>query len=73
MNREWDPILPVCDGNAPHSLMGLYPPKTALGSSNQSAMSHRDWGFLTVRGGVDPRNLGFLSRLVEVLEIWNDL
>ena len=28
---------------------------------------------LTVRGGVDPRKLGFLPRLVEILEIWDDL
>ena len=48
-------------------LMGLYPPRTALWSSNQSAISLRDWGFLTVQGGVDPRKLGLLPRL------WNDL
>ena len=29
-------------------LMGLYPPRTALWSSNQSALNQRDWGFLTV-------------------------
>ena len=49
-------------------LMGLCPPRTALWSSNQSATSQRDQGFLTVRGGVDPRKLDFLPRL-EVLEI----
>ena len=53
-------------------LMGLYPPRTALWSSNQLAISHWDWGFLTVQGGVDPRKLGLLLRLVEVLEMWND-
>ena len=64
MNRGWDPIFPVCDGNAPHWWAS---------SSNQSAISQRDWGFLTVQGGVDPRNLGLLPRLMEVLEMWNDL
>ena len=50
-------------------LMGLYPPWTALRSSNQSAISQRDWGFLTVQGGVDPRKLALLPRLMEVLEV----
>ena len=47
-------------------LMGLYPPRTALWSSNQLAISQRDWGFLTVQGSVDPRKLGLLPRLTEV-------
>ena len=51
----------------------LYPPRTALWSSNRSAISQWDWGFLTVQGGVDPRKLGLLPRLMEVLEVWNDL
>ena len=67
MNRGWDPIFPVCDENSPHSLMGLYPRRTELWSSNQSEISQRDWGFLTVQGGVDPRKLGLVSRLMEVL------
>ena len=54
-------------------LMGLYPPRTALWSSNQSAISQGDWGFLAVQGGVDPRKLRLLPRLMEVLEMWNDL
>ena len=54
-------------------LMGLYPPRTALWSSNQSAISQRDWDFLAVQGGVDPRKLRLLPRLMEVLEMWNDL
>ena len=54
-------------------MMGLYPPRTALWSSHQSAISQRDWGFLTVQGGVDPRKLGFLPRVMKVLEMWNDL
>ena len=54
-------------------LMGFYPPRTALWSSNQPAISQRDWGFLTVQVGVDPRKLGLLPRLMETLEMWNDL
>ena len=46
-------------------LMGLHPLRTALWSSNQSAISQRDWGFLTVQGGVDPRKLGLLPGLME--------
>ena len=53
--------------------MGLYPPRTALRSSNQSAISQRDWVFLTVRGGVDPKKLGLLPRWIDFLETWNDL
>ena len=47
------PYLPPVRRKCP-PLMGLYPIRTALWSSNQSAMSQRDWGFLTVQGGVDP-------------------
>ena len=54
-------------------LMSLYSPRTALWSSNQSAISQRDCGFLTVQGGVDPRKLALLPRLMEVLGMWNDL
>ena len=44
-----------------------------LWSSNQSAISQRDCGFLTVQGGVDPRKLVLLLPLMEVSEMWNDL
>ena len=52
--------------------MGLYPRRTALWSSNQSAISPRDWGFHAVQGGVDPTKLRLLPRLMEVLQMWND-
>ena len=54
-------------------LVGLNPSRATLWSSNQSAISQRDWVFHTVRAGVDPIELGFLPRFVEVLEMWNDL
>ena len=66
------PYLPRVRRKCP-PLMGLYPPRTLLWSSNQSAISQRDWGFLIVQGGVDPRKLRLLPRLMEVLEMWNDL
>ena len=66
------PYLPRVRWKCP-PLMGLYPPRTALWSSNQSAISQRGWGFLTIQGGVDPRKLGLLPRLMEVLQMWNDL
>ena len=66
------PYLPRVRQKCP-PLMGLCPSRTALWSSNRSAISQRDWGFLTVQGGVDPRKLGFLPQLMEVLEMWNDL
>ena len=52
---------------------GLLLPRTALWSSKQSAIDQRDWGFFTVQGGVDQRKLGLLPRLIEVLDMWNDL
>ena len=66
------PYLPRVRRKCP-PLMGHYPPRTELWSSNQSAISQRDWDFLTVQGGVGPRKLGLLPRLMEVSEMWNDL
>ena len=54
-------------------LMGLHLPRTALWSSNQSETRQRDWSFLTVQDGVDPKKIRLLPRLMEVLEMWNDL
>ena len=65
MNRGWDLYLPCVRRKFP-ALMGLYPPRTVRWSSNQSAINQRDWGFLTVQGGVDPRKLGLLPRLMGV-------
>ena len=66
------PHLPRVRRKCP-PLMGLYPLRTALWSSNQSAKSKRDWGFLAVQGGVDPRKLDLFPPLMEVLDMWNDL
>ena len=66
------PYLPRVRRKCP-PLMGLYPPRTALWSSNQSAISRRDCFFFTVQGGVDPRKLCLLPGLMDVLEMLNDL
>ena len=66
------PYLPRVRQKCP-PLIGLYAPRTAPWSSNESAISQRKRGFLTVRGGLDPRKLRFHPRLVEVSEIWNGL
>ena len=66
------PYLPRVRRKCP-PLMGLYPPRMALWSSIQSAISQRDRGFPTVQSGVDPRKLRLLPRLKEVLDMWNDL
>ena len=65
------PYLPRVRRKCP-PLMGLYPPRTALWSSNVSAISQRYWGFPHRAGRCRPEKAGF-SRLVEVLEILNDL
>ena len=62
------PYLPRVRPKSP-PLMGLYPPRTALWISNQSAISQRDWGFLTVQGDVDPSKLGLLPQWMDVLEM----
>ena len=66
------PYLPYVRRKYP-PLMGLYPPRTALWSSNQSAISQRDWNFLAVWGRVDSRKFGFLPWLVKISKIWNGL
>ena len=30
------------------------------------------WGFLTVRGGIDPKGYRFLPRIVGVVDAWKD-
>ena len=51
--------------------LGPYPPRVALAvgtSPNRSAIGQWRWGFHTVRGGVDPGEHRFRSRVVEVLK-----
>ena len=59
LNRGWD-LIPSRWGGA----VELEP---------ISDFSQRDWGFDTVRGGVGPKEVGFLPRFVLILEINNYL
>ena len=72
-HESWiGPYLPRVRRKCP-PLVGLYPPRTVLWSSNQSVICQRGWGFLTVQGGVDPRKLGLLPRLMDALGMRNDI
>ena len=72
-NRGWGPILPGCGGTG-----GVKRKDGALSSPGfarstrprQSAIGPCDWGFNTVRRGVDAGELDFRPRVVEVVEIW---
>ena len=61
MNPGWDPIFFCVRWKYP-LLYGFYPLRTALQSSNQSPAIQRDWGFLTVQGGIDPIKICLLPR-----------
>ena len=41
-------------------------------SPSQSAIGGRDWGFHTVRSGIDLGYLHFRPRVVEVVNVWKD-
>ena len=43
-----------------------------MGLEPISDSSQWNWGFHTVGGDVDPRDLGFLPLFVYFLDIWND-
>ena len=51
----------MCDGTAPQRLVSLFHPPTRVGSAVElepiSDSSQWNWGFHTVGGGVDPREL----------------
>ena len=54
---------------------GPHPPRVTPGirGPSQKTMDPGDWGFYTVRGGVDPGAIGVCPRDVGVVEIWNDV
>ena len=41
-------------------------------SPRQSATSQWDWGFHTLRGGIDPGDLRFRTRVVGAVDVWKD-
>ena len=42
-------------------------------SPSQSAITQWGWGFHTLRGGIDPGDLRFRPRVVEVVDRWKGL
>ena len=68
------------DGNLSHPVAaeprrwpeGQLSPRAGPMSPSQSAITQLGWGFHTLRGGIDPRNLRFRPRVVGVVEIWKD-
>ena len=55
--------------------MGPCRPRVALAlfsSPSQSSIGRWGWGFRTVRGGVDPEDHHFRSRVVGVVHVWTD-
>ena len=72
--RTGDGALPLPGAAELPPIVG---PLSSLGGagstdSSQRALSHWDWSFHAVRGGVDPRGLGFRSRVVGVVDVWKD-
>ena len=69
--RGWDLNLPV---SGTTSVLAGEATLGAAGSMSpsQSATSPCGWGFRTVRGGFDPRNLRFCPRDIGIVEIWKD-
>ena len=67
MTRGWGSILPGCSENLLPRWTSILPGRRWLYvSSSQSAMSQRDWGLHTVRGGVDPGKLCFVPGVSEL-------
>ena len=75
LNREWDPMLPGCGGTGGSTWdVALSSPGFARSTRpSQSAIGPWDWGFHTVRGGVDPGELDFRPRGVGVVDISKDV
>ena len=72
--RGWELILPGCGGTSAltrgESLAALWLHEPQ--ATRQSAIIQLGWGFHTLRGGIDPGDLRFRSRVAEVVEIWKD-
>ena len=47
-------------------------PRAGYMSPSQSAIAQWGWGFHTLRGGIDPRDLRCRPRVVGFAEIWKD-
>ena len=57
-------------GRLSHPGMGPCPPRPGVASN--WLLRTPDWGFHTVRGGVDPGNHHFRPQFVRAVDVWND-
>ena len=64
-------ILPGCDRTSTLARGALSPRADSM-SFNQSATSRWGWGLHTLPGGIDPGDICFLPRVVEVVDVWRD-
>ena len=73
MIRGWDLILPV-SGATSTLARGATQLSPRAGSTSLSQQPTRPWGwdFHTMRGGIDPGNHRFRSRVVGDVEVWKD-
>ena len=72
MNRGWDPIFPVCDGNA-HHLWASIRPGRRLGARTNQRLASGIGVFSQCRVVSTRGKLGLLPRLMEVLDMRSDL
>ena len=70
LNRGWGPISPVCNKTGWWASIILLGFGGAVELEPISDFSQRRWSFHTVRGGDDPRERGFIYRVVYLLELW---
>ena len=66
--RRWMLILPGCRETSALARGKLSPRASSMGPI-QSAITQWGWGFHTLRGGIDPRDLRFRPRVFRGLEI----
>ena len=74
LNQGWELILPGCGGTSALArgaiLAALWPHEPQPAS--ESAITQLGWGFHILPGGIDPGDLRFRPRVVEVVEVWRD-
>ena len=68
----WNLILPVCGGTSTLAREATLAARWLYISHSQPATSQWGWGLHTLLGGIDPGDLPFRPRFVEVVETWND-
>ena len=71
LTRGWELILPGCGGTSALA-RGATVAARWLHEPQPISKHPVGLGLHTLQGGIDPGDLHFLPRGVEVLEIWND-